>query len=280
MTDLLHYVGEEGRRRERDLRVQVCHDHGVDLDKLAREWDPRWAIEREQAAGQAFGPFHRQWLFENARDPNAVKKILARMHLAKEKGFNKIVAARQGFGAMDFGDFPNGNAHVAINMSTTETQLWDPAIFASLPIGSILGGKAWQIPFGGICGTTATPAISFQTRIGTNNSAPPTGTALGAGPTMTLGTITAPQPWYGQGTWGCRSIGIAASTATMTGNGFVIMPGAAAATTVGTCVFGGITIPTTIDQSIAQGIGVSMIWGTSSASNTITPQFVCFITLN
>lgn len=127
-------------------------------------------------------------------------------------------------------------------------------------------------------GTTATPAISFRARCGTNNSAPPTGTDLGVGPTMTLGTFTA-QPFFGCFICGCRSIGIGASGATVTGNGFVICPGAAAATTVVTAVYGG-AVPTTIDNTVAQGLSTSVIWGTSNASNTITPQWMFFSSLN
>lgn len=253
---------------------EVCHTHGVDLRKLEREWDPRWAIEREQAAGVLFGPFHQRYMLDRA--PERVQKILAELH--RPDAARDLVAGEQRFASMDYGDFPSANLRAAINTTTTETNLWDPAIFAPLAVGTIKAGKAWQIPFGGVMGTTGTPAISFVTRIGTNNSAPPTGTTLNAGPTMTLGTMTA-QPWYGQGDWGCRSIGVAASTAVITGNGFVICPGAAAATTVATCVFGG-GIASTIDQTVAQGIGVSMIWGTNNAANTITPQWMKFIQLN
>ena len=257
---------------------EVCHDHGVDLRKLSREWDPRWAIEREQAAGRAFGPFHRQWLTEHARDPNAVRKILERMAAAKRRGLDRLQASKQGFTAADYMDFPGANLRAAINTTTTETNLWDPGLFAPLPVGEIRVGRAWSCDFGGVHGTTATPAISFRTRIGTNNAVPPTGVDLGVGPTMTLGTFTA-QPWIGRGVWGSRIKGVAASGGTMTGNGFVICAGAAAATTVGTLVFGGLVVAT-IDDTIAQGIGVSVIWGTNNVANTITPQWLMYRSLN
>ena len=254
-----------------NLIEHVSHEHSLDLAKLTREWDPRWAIEREQASGIAFGPYHRQWLFNRA--PDKVRRILETLG----HGAN-VLNSRQGFTASDYIDFPPANLRTAINTTTTETNLWDPAIWAPVPVGEMRGGRGWKLEFGGVHGTTGTPAISFRARCGTNNSAPPTGVDLGVGPTMTLGTFTA-QPFYGAGIFGCRSIGVAASGATITGSGYVICAGAAAATTVATCVFGG-AIPTTVDSTVAQGFSVSVIWGTSSASNTITPQWMFYRSLN
>ncbi|HYV99691.1 MAG TPA: hypothetical protein VE967_19685 [Gemmatimonadaceae bacterium] len=251
----------------------VSHEHGIDLEKITREFDPRWAIEREQAAGVMFGPYHRAWLFDRA--PEQVKKILARM---QEERFSEALCSKQGFTSSDYTEFPSASLRAAINTTVTETNLWDPGVLAPLPVGEIRSGRAWQLDFGGVHGTTGTPAISFRARCGTNNAAPPTGVDLGVGPTMTLGTFTA-QPFHGSGIFGCRSIGVAASTATITGSGFVICAGAAAATTVATCVFGGL-IPTTIDQTVAQGLSVSVIWGTSSASNTLTPQWMMYASRN
>jgi len=255
------------------LKDQVCHDLKVDLYKLEREWDIRRGIEMEEEAGFVFGPYHREFVLRNA--PERVQKILAEMRAGSKLG---LLASRQGFASMDMGDAPSASLRTAINTTTTETNLWDPGVLALLPAGVIIGGRAWAADFGGVMGTTATPTIAFTSRIGTNNAAPPTGTTLGIGPTMTLGTFTA-QPWHGRGLWVCRSIGVAASTAVMTGHGFVICPGAAAATTVVTAVFGG-TVASTIDQTVAQGIGVSVTWGTSNASNTVTPQDLAIVTLN
>lgn len=255
------------------LKEQVCHDHGIDLFKLEREWNIRRGIELEQDAGFAFGPFHQRFMLDRA--PEKVRQALDDMQRGSAIG---LLASRQGFVSMDAGDAPSANLRAAIASTTNETNLWDPGVLGLLPAGVIIGGRAWRASFGGVMGTTATPTIVFTTRIGTNNAAPPTGTTLGAGPTFTLGNFTA-QPWYGQGLYNCRSIGVAASTATMTANGFAIIPGAAGATTVGTPVFGG-TVATTIDQTVNQGIAVSITWGASSASNTCTPQTLAIETLN
>lgn len=257
----------------RHLKEHVCHVLDIDLFKLEREYDPRFMIAREQAAGFDFGPFHQQWLL--ARAPEKVRRILAEKERLRGIG---LMASSQGFTSQEI-DFASSTLRAAIASTTTETNLWDPAIFAPLPIGSIRAGKGWKIAFGGVHGTTATPTIQWRTRIGTNNSAPPTGTDLGLGATMTLGTFTA-QAFHGEGIWGVRSVGTAASTATMAGGGFVIHAGAAAASTVATCVFGWTSTPTTIDQTVAQGIGVSMIWGTNSASNTLTPHNMIFQSTN
>lgn len=257
------------------LIEQVSHDHGIDLVKLSREFDARVIIEREQANGMAFGPFHMAWQLERA--PEKVQKILAEMKYATASGV-RVLASKQGFVASDYTDFPSASLRTAINTTITETNLWDPAILAPLPVGEIRSGKGWGLAFGGVMGTTATPTIAFRARCGTNNSAPPTGTDLGIGPTVTLGTFTA-QPFHGEGKFGCRTIGVAASTATITGNGFVVCPAAAAATVTPVCVFGG-AIPTTIDQTVAQGLSVSVTWGASSASNTITPQWLMYNSRN
>lgn len=240
---------------------------GCDIDELAREFDPQAIIEREQAAGVQFGPFHRRWLQERA--PEKVRKML---ELAALKP--ALVATRQGFLAPDAQDFPPANLRGAINTTVTETNLWDPALWAPIPALDMKAGKKYTVEFGGVMGTTATPVISFRARCGTNNSAPPTGTDLGVGPTVTLGSFTA-QPFYGWFSMGVRSIGVAASGATVTGNGFVVMGAAAAATATPHAVLGG-AIPTTVDHTVAQALGVSVIWGTSNAANTLTPQWMSY----
>lgn len=253
---------------------EVSHELGIDIAKLSAEWDIRWAIEQERAAGVEFGPMHHAYLLERA--PAQVKRILAEMERTRHIG---LLASAQGFGDMPYRDFPPANLRAAIASTTTETNLWDPAIHAPLPVGSIRGGKGWTVRFGGVMGTTATPTLVVTTRIGTNNSAPPTGTTLGASATVTLGTITA-QPFLGIADYGVRVNGVAASTATVTGNGVYFCPAAAAATVTPHILFGGSVAATTIDETVAQGIGVSVTWGANSSSNTITPQYVKHIADN
>jgi hypothetical protein len=221
-------------------------------------------IEREQAAGAWFGPMHRQWQLERA--PEKVRHLLELAAIRPE-----LVAGNSDFMGPQ-AQFPSANMAAAINTTTTETNLWNPGLPPFfLGANTMRTGQRWNITFGGVMGTTATPTISWTARIGTNNSAPPTGTTLNAGPTVTLGTFTA-QPFFGMLYVGVRSIGVAASSTTMTGTGWCAMPAAAAATATPHAVFGG-AIPSTIDQSSNQGISVSIIWGASSASNTLTCQY-------
>lgn len=249
---------------------EVSHTHGIDLEKVSCEFDIKWAIDYfEKDKGIEFGPLHRKYLIEKA--PSDVRKNLELAQLRPN-----LIGASSDFTAPEWKRFPPGNLRAPIASTTVETNLYDPNFWARIPAHSMVGGRFYEINFGGVCGTTGTPTIVWRARFGTNNSAPPTGTDLGIGPTMTLGGFSA-QPFTGQGFFGVRVAGVAASGLTMTGNGFVIMPGAAAATTVPTCVFGG-AVPATLDESIDQGISVSMAWSASSASNTLTPQWMTFRT--
>lgn len=230
---------------------------------IARRMTRREMIEREQAAGQPFGPMHRAWQIERA--PEKVRRLL------------QIAAMRPDLvaGSSDFLgpvlQFP-GASPATVNTTTTETNLWNPAILCPIPISQMRAGTRWQVTFGGVMGTTATPTAAFTIRFGTSNAAPPGGTTLGAGPTVTLGTFTA-QPFFGIAYVGIRSPGVAANTLAAAGTGWIAMPAAAAATVTPHAVMGG-ALPTTIDGTAAQGISVSIIWGTSSVSNTITCQYV------
>jgi hypothetical protein len=246
------------------------------VEETARSLDIDALIERERGAGVEFGPFHRKWLTDRA--PERARRMLELAAKARVGETPDLWNARQGFASADYADFPPASLRAAINTTTTETNLWDPALWGSLPVGEIRGGKIWQVEFGGVIGTTGTPTIAFTPRLGTNNSAPPTGTTLGISPTVTMEGVTA-QPFYGEFQFGCRSIGVAAGGATFTGNGFVILPAAAASSGSDHCVMGG-AIPATIDHTIAQGIAVSVTWGASSASNTLTPQWVLVRSLN
>lgn len=248
------------------MRDELSHALGFDIEKVCREASFDWYIEREQEIGILFGPFHRERQLREA--PEKVRKILAEMQRTASVG---LEASSQSFVEL-VDPFQPANLRAAIASTTTETNLWDPGLHCTLPVGSIKGGKAWRIQFGGVMGTTATPTITTTTRIGTNNSAPPTGTTLGASATVTLGTIST-QPFMGFGDYGCRVNGVAASTATVTGNAVLLCPAAAAATVTPHVLCGGSVAATTIDETVLQGIGFSIIWSASSASNTLTCQY-------
>jgi hypothetical protein len=101
---------------------------------------------------------------------------------------------------------------------------------------------------------------------------------LGIGPTITAGTAPASSPFYGEFTFGFRQIGVAASGATVTGNGFTVIP-AAAATIHQASAMGG-AVPTSIDNTTSQAFQVFLTWGTANALNSLAVTWVNLQSLN
>lgn len=221
--------------------------------------------ERERAAGQEFGPFHRQWLKSRANLPERVERYLRMAALHPEI----VNMPRQGFEAMDVNDFPPAS-FTAVTASATETNLWTPAIWSPIPANDMRSGKSYIVSFGGVFTSTATQGVlTFTPRVG-QSATPASNVTLGASnATAPAASLTA-QAWYGQFEWGVRTIGLAASGATATGNGFVITQGAAAAT--GTMYVLGGTVATTVDNTAAGGTIVSLT--ISVASQSYTCQWV------
>lgn len=182
---------------------------------------------------------------------------------------------RQTFTGADIADVPPAS-HTAVANTTTRTNLWVPALWT--PIGAFdpKPGKAYLLRAGGVASTTGTPTIVFNPTFG-QSSTPGSNIALGATTTWTLGTLSA-APWYAEFLLGFRQLGIAASGATCTGNGWVVVGGAAAA--VGQSVPMGGTVVTTADHTTAQGLVLDVTWGAASASNTITCQWTALQSLN
>jgi hypothetical protein len=183
---------------------------------------------------------------------------------------------RQAFVAPDIAEFPPAS-HSAVANTVTRTNLWVPALWT--PIGALdpKPGKAYHLRVGGIISTTGTPTIIFNPTFG-QSTTPGSNIALGASTTWTLGTLTN-APWWAEFVLGFRQLGIAAAGSTITGNGFVVVGGAAGA--VGQCIpIGGLTGLTTADHTTPQGLVLDVTWGTASASNTITAQWTMLQSLN
>lgn len=214
-------------------------------------------IERERAAGLVCGPFHRDWLLKNAT-PESTRHLLA-----KAKQFPGIVNGRQGFASMDVNDFPPTN-FTAVTASATETNLWTPAIWSPIPAGDMRAGKVYKVSFGGVFTSTGTQGVLTWTPRAGQSSTPSSNASLGASnATAPPASLTA-QAWYGEFTMGIRALGLAASGATASGNGFVIVQGAAAATAI-MYVMGG-TNPTNVDSTAASGLIVSLTISVASQS--------------
>lgn len=184
--------------------------------------------------------------------------------------------SRQSFVGTDVSDFPPAS-HTAVGNTVTRTNLWVPAIWTPIPAMDPRAGKAYLLRCGGIIQTTATPTIIFNFTFG-QSTTPATNVALGASATVTLGTIPASSPWWAEFVVGFRQVGVAASGATATGNGFVVVPAAAATASV--LIACGASVPTTIDQTTAQGMCLDVTWGTANALNTITAQWTLLQSLN
>lgn len=183
--------------------------------------------------------------------------------------------SRQSFAASDIADFPPAS-HTAVANTTTRTNLWAPALWTPIPALDMKPGKAYILRCGGVLGTTGTPTLIFNPTFG-QSATPGSNAALGAGNTITLGTIAAGK-WYAEFTLGVRQLGIAAAGATITGNGFVVVDAAAGAVSQLISIGGGVV--TSADHTVATGLCLDVTWGAASASNTITAQWTALQSLN
>lgn len=182
---------------------------------------------------------------------------------------------RQSFASMDIAD-ANPASHTAVANTTTRTVLWNPALWTPIAAYDPKPGKVYVLRAGGIISTTGTPTLIINPTFG-QSTTPASNIALGVTTTWTLGTITN-APWYAEFTLCFRQLGIAAAGATCTGNGFIVVGGAAGA--VGQTVPMGGTVVTSADHTTAQGLGLDATWSAASASNTMTAQWTALQSLN
>jgi len=182
--------------------------------------------------------------------------------------------SRQSFAALDIIDCPPAS-HTAVANTTTRTNLWVPALWTPIGAYDPKPGKLYILRCGGVISTTGTPTLTVNINYGAS-ATPASNLALGAavGP-FTLATLSA-APWYAEFVLGFRQLGIAASGATATGNGFLALGPSGSQSYQ---ALGG-TVVTTADHTTAQGLVLDVTWGTASASNTITAQFTSLQSLN
>lgn len=215
-------------------------------------------IEREIAAGVPFGPFHRSWLHDKA--PERVRRYLELG--AKHPDLVGMPASQ--YTGTEGAVSANPSSFTAVTASATDTMLWVPAIWTPIPANSVRAGAVYKISFGGIFSSTATQGVlTWTPRYGQSGT-------VGNNPTMGASNATAPAAsltnaaWYGEFTATIRALGLAAAGGTITGNGFVITQGAAAAT--GTMYVMGGTVPTAFDNTAASGLVVSLTISVASQS--------------
>lgn len=225
-------------------------------------------VDLERSAGKEFGPFHRQWLQERA--PERVRHYL---DLAAKRP--DIVCANSPFTSID-GNIVPTVSNTAVTASATETNLWTPSLWSPIPAQDMRAGKVYQLAFGGVFTSTATPGVLTWTPRAGQSATPASNVTLGASnATAPPASLTA-QGWVGQFTLVVRSVDAAYTAVNATGNGFVIVQGAAAATA--TMYQMGGTVATTINNSVASGLIVSLT--ISVASQSYTCQWVALQTLN
>lgn len=161
-------------------------------------------------------------------------------------------------------------SHTTVNNTVTRTNLWVPSLWTPINAFDMRAGKVYLLRAGGVIGTTGTPTIIFNPTFGQSGT-PSSNTALGVSNTITLGSGLSAVSWWAEFVLVVRSLAVAASSATITGNGSVHVNGAAAA--VGQLIPIGGTVVTNADHTTAQGLCLDVTWGTANASNTITAQW-------
>jgi len=239
-------------------------------------------IEREIAAGIMFGPFHRKWLL--GRAPERVHRLL---ELGRQHPELRMV--RQGFAAMDINDVNTADFN-ARNTFTTEVNLLGGDIngapsqalinqFCAIPANDARAGKVYKVIFGGVHSTTGTPTLIFTPRWGSHITIA-TNISLGVSQTLTTGSAVSAQPFYGEFLFAIRTAPPGASLGTGKGHGYVAIGTSTTAATVVTMGKTAATIDTTGQGTAGCGLQMGVTWGTSSASNTITPENWLLTSLN
>lgn len=183
--------------------------------------------------------------------------------------------ARQGFASMDVNDV-NPSSFTAVTANATETNLWTPNIWTPIPANDMRAGKVYKVSCGGILSTTTgTNNLTITPRCGQSGT-PASNVTLGASTAVTMTASLSSVPWYAEFTMGIRSLGLAASGAAATGNGFIVIGDAT--TTAGKVLSFGGTVAATVDNTAATGLILSATW--SAASNSITCQWVVLRSYN
>ena len=235
-------------------------------------------VERERAAMGGYGPFERDWLLSNTRTKGTLRRLLENVN----NGFVEVKegtlrprivgGATASFTSVEGNPSAAPTSFTAVGTTTSETNLWVPAIWSPIPANSMMAGKVYRIEYGGIITTSsAAPGSIWTPRVG-QSATPATNITMGATTNVTLIASLSSVPFYGVFTCVIRSLGLAASGAAGTGNGFVTLGGIT--TTAGVVQVMGATVASTIDNTAATGLISSQTWSASNASNTLTCQWV------
>jgi len=236
-------------------------------------WSVDEIIDRERDAfGPLGGAYYKAWLEERYPDRVRTNLLLAKRHP------NIVGMPEQAFSAAGF---VPPFSHTAVANTTTETYLWIPGQFASILLGDPVVGKIYFVKFGGIVSTTGTPTVINTLRWHGATTTTVGGVSLGASVAGTTATGLANAPMYGEAVVVVRSLGLAATSATVTADGNTAIGGAAGTGPSFTLVYGTNATATVDTYTQANlGIGVGWTWSAASASNTVTCQYVAFGSFN
>lgn len=176
--------------------------------------------------------------------------------------------------------FVNISDYTAFNTSSAEGSLLaggsneQPIIPATFFANKQGHHRAIRIEASGVLGTTSTPTVIFQVRLGTTSGSTfLSGTSVGVSAAITTASGVTNKWWQLCLDLQCNTVGIGTGNTTLSGAGYVMSPGGFASpfiyalepTTPDTA-----TWTATIDNSLTYYVNVSATWSSSSASNTIT----------
>ncbi len=232
-------------------------------------------MERQSMGGM--GPFERRWLRGRPSTSERMRLLCDGVDSGLAKVVDGVICPIVRGGAASTFTTPVGQpaaaptSFTAVGNTNVETNLWVPSIWTPIPANDMVAGKVYKIEYGGIFSTSSAAPTSLWTPRCGQSATPASNVTLGATTASTMIASLASVPFFGQFTLVIRSLGLAASGATGTGNGFVVIGGIT--TALGVVQSMGAAVPTTLDNTAATGIVISQTWGTQAAANTLTCQW-------
>lgn len=157
--------------------------------------------------------------------------------------------------------------------ATTETALWNPAMYSPINANDCRPGKIYQVRAGGIVSTAGSGTLTITPRFGLTVGA---GITMGASGAQTVPINLTNRAWSLELTAVVRTVGAPGTNSTVIGTGRFTSEGTvASAGTAFVLAFGGTSA--TVDVSIATGL---LIGWTLSVAGSVTPQWVHMISFN
>jgi hypothetical protein len=253
------------------IDAQVLRITGKDSIMLTKPWPTSFVPKNRPHARMTGMPVlsRREWLDEMALA--AAHDVAERNEAIRCGGLTQTYTELFYQNRADFTAFNTSSSEGSIITSSVGDQPAIPALyFAGRERRSIL------IEASGIIGTTSTPTIIFQVRLGTTaGGSYLSGTSVGVTAAITTSSGVSNKLWRLRLQLTCNTPGIGTGNATLSGAGTVWSGGGFASpfeyaiepTTPDTA-----TWTSTIDAGLTQYLNLSATFSASSASNTITTK--------